>query len=1712
MTNRFYDKPYINVNQIDTFKINELFNISNNMDTQDLLQYSLINKIPLGIISSNNGNNIIHNIILNTDIKKNEFNKLNIIKFLIQNNVNLDQPNINNQTPLHLACENQYLLIITYLIENGADINYKDNNGLTPLHYLLSGQIKLENNTDVIDFIFPEKTDESLTKKNNFIEIKHQLWNQLKLDNNFQNYLELLENSIYDSLNNNDEVEIIIEEMKQKIGNILLDKSNFGIKNLQDYINLIRFKFKNIIKKMWNSFPELNEINIHTIDTKENSSYVSSPDSKYSMFKNYDIRKQLKKNIKNNIDLSVETINKSFEKTIDNNNLLENLGDILDKFRKENPTKFTINNNDIEFDDIITNNFDSWSSINNNDKHHNAKDHADNIIDLENKSFIGGSRNITIIDTNILANIRHIIDNYTNTDIYKLIKYILLINIITDEYYAGVRDILDEINNDNTNTIDIATYSQNYNNFQLQIITFASESLDLLINNYSSNIGLTIYYNYCKLKCNNNNNNNLNGEVELLFFRLISAIINCNKFEDLYTSIMNSFKIDVFNSLNIQDKEINLRIWIGILLCDDIDIFYNIPQLNDFKDLQTYTTNLVCSEELKNIILYDYTNKEIIIEIILNYYNNLLIKPSLYIIIDTIYYLYNQDHYNEFSLIYNINTLHIYINYYFLYCKKYNNYTNNDIVNFKLNLLFTKCIPASLTNLIYINNSVLESINNNNVYNQDDILIINKFIESRNLGLYYYGCLPNCYENIDNLNNIFTILNNNNTHTLNNSELVQNQLPLPGNFILNNNNNQFNTNNYFGLGNINNNNNQIHYQYRPAFYNNYEHLIIENIKILNDLNAIILSTTKNKCLKDLLKNLLANKQLLNKLSEIYSEFHFNIIKVIHHQELLLSFINKKIILFPIDKLLSNINNINGYYFTYYYLYYPDKVYKIPKFIYYKLESNYKNKKFKLFNDTNTNLLTLEDEIKKRISINTNTNTDTNTNVNINTNIHNNLINLLLLNIENINIVNTSFIKLKKYKLPPSVYVILPDFFKFNKINIIIEMLKKNIKINTDIKQTNLVINVTDTKIYSDYIIAQLIEEIINDKANYLTDITSIKYFEKINQKIKIPIESTIIFKPTEFNINISKFNLNDLDFDDFPRLNEFIIINFYKLSNSQEKKNNIFYIYPIEYTNTNLLKQRYILNINKDIVIKLLNNDTIKPYIVDNNYNSCIISLLKYHHSYILNELKNNDFNFTNLPDKPVEFIKYEYKNHIYKIADSTNKYINYINNFIEPQYKEIELLILANEKFGNNILSNLKLSFQIAYYIMNEYLTDYLWRFNDNYKLNNLDDILNLISINNKNYIQSNYLNSIIDTIGDIPILSSYILILELIKDLHQEKDLLINRKNRLLIDSEQYKDIHNLKTQTDNKITEIIQEINKINDNIEKLNNVNISYLKSNNSLQKNKIINTYKTIRNTNYHTYLKLWDSLLNNEELLKNSWNISQLLILNIEKEIIDKKQEIIDKISEKNKEQELIKKLKIININHKHLSELAETYFNNEKYNNSSVNKVACFIYDTLLHLTESTLCFNIEMILRKVIFNHIKSINPNDIYSDINDKIEYLFNYDFIFENNYSNLKTILYNIIAPKLLDNSINLFHNMNDKINFEPESIKDILNNYFNLLLINNSIPFNDKDYAIKILKREVSSYFDTIISKTINNWYVVMENTLKFSINQYRINDCLLSII
>ena len=132
-----FDKPFRILPTFDQKKSIELFNLVSKLDTHEILQFSLINQVPLDVINGL-GDSLIHEVI-NIDSKKaSEHAKLNVIKFLVLNNVNPDRPNQNNQTPLHHACSLQLSLIVNYLLELRVDVNYKDNLGNTPFHYLLT--------------------------------------------------------------------------------------------------------------------------------------------------------------------------------------------------------------------------------------------------------------------------------------------------------------------------------------------------------------------------------------------------------------------------------------------------------------------------------------------------------------------------------------------------------------------------------------------------------------------------------------------------------------------------------------------------------------------------------------------------------------------------------------------------------------------------------------------------------------------------------------------------------------------------------------------------------------------------------------------------------------------------------------------------------------------------------------------------------------------------------------------------------------------------------------------------------------------------------------------------------------------------------------------------------------------------------------------------------------------------------------------------------------------------------------------------------------------------------------------------------------------------------------------------------------------------------------------------------------------------------------
>ena len=83
---------------------------------------------------------------------------------------------------------------------------------------------------------------------------------------------------------------------------------------------------------------------------------------------------------------------------------------------------------------------------------------------------------------------------------------------------------------------------------------------------------------------------------------------------------------------------------------------------------------------------------------------------------------------------------------------------------------------------------------------------------------------------------------------------------------------------------------------------------------------------------------------------------------------------------------------------------------------------------------------------------------------------------------------------------------------------------------------------------------------------------------------------------------------------------------------------------------------------------------------------------------------------------------------------------------------------------------------------------------------------------------------------------------------------------------------------------------------------------------------------------------------------------------------------------------------------------------------------------------------------------------------------------------------------------------------DKQTFNFESTKEILENFFELFTITEPIKINKQDTVYKIFNNEIINYFDTISSKIIINWLVVIENQFKFIINQKRILNCIVNML
>ena len=96
------------------------------------------------------------------------------------------------------------------------------------------------------------------------------------------------------------------------------------------------------------------------------------------------------------------------------------------------------------------------------------------------------------------------------------------------------------------------------------------------------------------------------------------------------------------------------------------------------------------------------------------------------------------------------------------------------------------------------------------------------------------------------------------------------------------------------------------------------------------------------------------------------------------------------------------------------------------------------------------------------------------------------------------------------------------------------------------------------------------------------------------------------------------------------------------------------------------------------------------------------------------------------------------------------------------------------------------------------------------------------------------------------------------------------------------------------------------------------------------------------------------------------------------------------------------------------------------------------------------------------------------------------------------------MYNHVSKKLVLNAVQIFDNQEEETLFSPQSTKDIFDTVVNLLTINPSLSIPEDSPFFKTTIKEINSYFDTFVNKTILNWLVVIENVFKFNINQGRI--------
>ena len=1739
-----WDKPYRFINKLDGSKISELFSDINNMDSFSLKTMSSRHKIPLAVTDEDE-NTLIHKILENDDKTKNEILRLNLIKFLISEGVNPDSPNKDNVTPLHLACEKQYCEIIYYLLDNGCNPNYQDNYNMTPLHYLLTGNIKICKKQKQIQNFVPLKDNSNEDVKNNFIEIKKELWDVIK----DEPIIQSLKNTIKESSKNSHlkmELEKFSKDLNNKINN--LDKKKDPTTIIHELIDPVKSAMNEKVLDLFNKFPKCIDIQIHT---KENDSWTATNNKNLAIMKNSDNKKLIRSEMKRIVKILTDLIGKNLdlqageegEEEEEKEEKEEDVGEEGEeeeeeegekKYRKdildwENLTLVSVYLNDrdyyLEEDD---NSDDGASDGANEDISESDDDSVVGMIGMGGSNIInqkGGSFELNTNNFIFKESDKKLIEDHINKPKF---TYINLPEELTEELTEKLTEELTEKLTERRLKLHKATWlddylTDNYDEYKYddRYLTFIKP--DDNIDQYENDKKLINTLLLVAALGNEKSDFKLSYIQASRIYKLYEYNNNiltdpANYSEDEYTKINFNMSAWIYLLLSIDDNTM-----IPLVIEDNSTLINNInpetvPIINQkLFDLIKYSIAYFENEndeaiinKLENDLKWipsinknlNIKTSEKLIEGIMIYWNNMPQSPPLQHVVDTISLIrsYNRKQGAMISLLFQY-----YSNLPSNYREKLSDYLKlifetdeYDEIEDKYKQTFKKIwdlnnytLPSKTGYLIYTDNKSEEQIG--------------KYQKALLLGLNYIGNVDKD-EIIKNLPPIDGIEDMNDTKIF--KEKGKDLLILSNIFKLNNDETNIKMLLYKLIEQL------------PRKGKNFSKIMPIFYPMLQKINSLQLFYIKLFDTNDDDNNINDDDDDDVKEKKIINNYiNDDIIPQLEKAES-----NN-------DKIIENINHLNGLYYLYYYIKTKIGNIKIPQFFYYKLpKSNSGKKKFLLFDGEEelkfppqdivgtlkedvTDIKQIDNELKEGSY---------------------NYLNTFGYNELDIQLKQEKYfttqnggalIRSRTDSLPDSIITnrnIIDLFYHMNIKDIIKNVVTINTEENRDkfndlVDKTFIKLKINNKEIQKEILLAQTIEELIkNYLFNQIDLLISNEYNKIIAQETDISVDKIDkLFLPQDFalRLNSTDIKLKELESILLPGY----LLNFYQFSKDIEKKDQ-FVIYPNDYTNTNLQKAFWCLEVNTTALEKMIHSGA-SLTLLDNDEKSPLQSLVKNYYSKPINTLKSIGIDFRSLQlfdkkDKisPLQFMLSEYKNHCFRFLGTLNKkcsddklsYYDIMEFFTTSQYEEVKNIIMNNEKFGNNLMQHLDLSFVMANFFIQKYLSVNLFKFDDEYKSEQLLDFAKINSTNNSldKLIKNNLYTSKVELAQNDDTLIANKLI-----EVFEEKYSKLDSKRQMKIKENEY--LKNLKNLKNSPLIKNLEQINfdKLTDLSTKIKYEN-NRIKEGNDLANytmsmpspndiTKIIPSFdKFIENIRYNRGVYL-DGL---EQYLRNFIDRHDVIMISNLKHV-----ELKNIFNPNNFDQPTLDKLNNIYPTYKHLSKIAKGYFENPSYLDS--NKVLGYFKDVLVHLTQNILCYNIEMIMRKVLYNHFKLMDSFNIVQNIN----YLFNFERMLEGNYTNMKTILYETIAKKIVMNSVDVFKNQDERDAFNFQTIDEILENYFNLLSISEVFPLKNTDFAMKILKNEIVSYFNTICKNTIENWMVVMENQLKFIINQERIIDCIIQM-